>query len=96
MWDTPIDAGDFYNLMDRMIDRRYGPSAARAYPGLGRGITDGRAYTVGGRSVGVATGQISGRPVVVYVDLPAGDNLGILDLSRVSISEPPAPAPVTR
>ncbi len=96
VWDTPIDAGDFYNLMDRMIDRRYGPSAARAYPGLGRGITDGRAYTVGGRSVGVATGQISGRPVVVYVDLPAGDNLGLLDLSRITISESPAAAPATR
>ena len=87
VWDSSIDAGDFYNLMDRTIDRRYGPSPARAYPGLTRGIADGRAYTIGGRSVGVATGQVSGRPVVVYVDLPAGDNIGILDLSRISISE---------
>ena len=87
VWDSPVDAGDFYNLMDRMIDRRYGPSTARAYPGLTRTITDGRAYTIGGRSVGVATGQVSGRPVVVYVDLPAGDNIGILDLSRISIRE---------
>src|SRR5687768_12266652 len=29
VWDSSIDAGDFYNLMDRTIDRRYGPSPAR-------------------------------------------------------------------
>ena len=96
VWDSSIDAGDFYNLMDRTIDRRYGPSPARAYPGLTRGIADGRAYTVGGRSVGVATGQVSGRPVVVYVDLPAGDNIGILDLSRISISGAAGPATTAR
>ena len=96
VWDTPVDAGDFYNLMDRTIDRRYGPSAARPYPGLTRGIADGRAYTIGGRSVGVATGQLSGRDVVVYVDLPAGDNIGMLDLSRIAISETDARAPTTR
>ena len=93
VWDTPVDAGDFYNLMDRMIDRRYGPSVARAYPGLAsaRGFTNGRAYTVGGRSVGVATGEVSGRAVVVYIDLPAGDDIGIMDLSRIGLTEPPAP-----
>lgn len=95
VWDSAIDSGDFYNLMDRTIDRRYGPSVARAYPGLSsaKGMTSGRAYTIGGRSVGVATGEVSGRPVVVYVDLPAGDDIGILDLARIGIKETPAPLP---
>jgi hypothetical protein len=96
-WDSQIDAGDFYNLLDRSIDRRYGPSVAGPYPGLGsaKGMTSGRAYTVHGRSVGVATGEVAGRPVVVYVDLPAGDDLGILDFARIGLREnapPPPPA----
>jgi hypothetical protein len=93
VWDTQIDAGDFYNLMDRTIDRRYGPAEARPYPGLAavRGMTAGRAYSVGGRSAGVATGEIGGHPVVVYVDLPMGEDLGVLDLARISLKENTAP-----
>jgi hypothetical protein len=95
VWDSGIDAGDFYNLVDRTIDRRYGPAEARAFPGLSavRGMTNGRSYSIGGRSVGVATGEIAGRPVVVYIDLAAGDNLGMVDLSRIRLAEDAAPAP---
>jgi hypothetical protein len=95
VWDSQVDAADFYNLMDRTIDRRYGPSAARPYPGLAsaRGMTSGRAYTIGGRSVGIATGEISGRPVVVYVDLPAGDDVGLVNLTRIGVGEPGSTAP---
>jgi hypothetical protein len=89
VWDSTIDSGDFYNLMDRTIDRRYGPSEARDFPGLSsaKGMTSGRAYTIGGRSVGVATGELAGRPVVVYVDLPAGDDIGIVDIARIGFRE---------
>ena len=95
VWDSTIDAGDFYNLLDRTIDRRYGPSVARPYPGLAsaRGMANGRAYTVGGRAVGVATGEVSGRPVVVYVDLPAGDDVGMVDLARIGLDAAGAPSP---
>jgi hypothetical protein len=82
-------------LVDRTVDRRYGPSTARPY-GAGApatGTATGRAYTVAGRSVGIATAQLAGRAVVLYVDLPAGDDLDIIDLSRVRLQENPAPAP---
>ena len=91
VWDTEVDAGDFYMLIDRTIDRRYGPATARPFTAgapANAGIT-GRAYTVAGRSVGVATAQVAGRPVVLYVDLPAGDDLDVIDLSRVRLQEPP-------
>ena len=93
-WDTQIDAGDFYMLIERTIDRRYGPSPARTLSRaeLGEGMSNGRAYTVGGRSVSIRTGEIAGRPVVIYVDLPAGDDLGLLDVSRVRLQEPPTPS----
>ena len=86
-WDTQVDAADFYTMLDGTIDRRYGPSVARDYPGLAaaRGMTSGRSYTVKGRSVGIATGEISGRPVVVYIDLPAGDDVGGVDLRRIDL-----------
>jgi hypothetical protein len=95
VWDSTIDSGDFYNLMDRTIDRRYGPSEARDFPGLSsaKGMTSGRAYTIAGRSVGVATGELAGRPVVVYVDLPAGDDIGIIDLARIGLREAPTAPP---
>ena len=88
VWDTQIDAGDFYMLMDRTIDRRYGPAPARTLAGADlAGMSSGRAYTVGGRAVSIRTGEINGRPVVIYVDLPAGDDLGTLDVRRIRLED---------
>ena len=97
VWDTQIDAGDFYMLIDRTIDRRYGPAPARPLTGADlAGMSSGRAYTVGGRAVSIRTGEIAGRPVVVYVDVPAGDDLGLLDVRRIRLEETaPAPAAAT-
>ena len=94
VWDSQIDAGDFYMLIERTVDRRYGPSPARPLAGaqLGPGMSSGRAYTVGGRTVSIRTGEIAGRPVVIYVDLAAGDDLGLLDVSRIRLQEIAAPA----
>ncbi len=90
-WDTQVDAADFYTMLDRSVDQRYGPSEARGYPGLPgvRGMTSGRSYAVKGRAVGVATGEIAGRPVVVYIDLPGGDDIGQVDLRRITLTGPP-------
>lgn len=95
VWDTQIDAGDFYMLIERTVDRRYGPSPARTLSRaeLGTGMSNGRAYTVGGRSVSIRTGEIAGRPVVVYVDMPAGDDLNVLDVARVRLTQPATTAP---
>ena len=89
VWDSQIDAGDFYMLIERTVDRRYGPSPARTLSRaeLGAGMSNGRAYTVAGRGVSIRTGEIAGRPVVVYVDLPAGDDLDVLDISRVRLQQ---------
>ncbi len=94
VWDTQVDAGDFYMLIERTVDRRYGPSPARTLSRqeIGPGMASGRAYTVGGRTVSIRTGEISGRPVVIYIDLPAGDDLNILDVSRVRLQDT-SPAP---
>jgi hypothetical protein len=84
-----VDAGDFYMLIERTVDRRYGPSPARTLSRaeLGPGMSNGRAYSVGGRSVSIRTGEIGGKPVVIYVDLAAGDDLGLLDVARIRLEE---------
>lgn len=89
VWDTQIDAGDFFTQIERTIDRRYGPSPARTLSRTeaGAGMASGKEYTVGGRTVSVRTGVIAGRPVVVYVDLPAGDDPTILDVSRIRLED---------
>ena len=51
-------------------------AAARRYPGAG-----------GARSVTVTTGEVSGRPVVVWTDVPRGANATLLDLARVTLEE---------
>ena len=93
VWDTQIDAGDFFMLIERTVDRRYGPSQARTLTRAesGPGMASGRAYTVGGRTVSIRTGEIGGRPVVIYVDLPAGDDVNVLDVSRVRVQDTSAP-----
>ena len=97
VWDTQIDAGDFYMLIERTVDRRYGPSPARtlAGPALGAEMSNGRAYTVGGRSVSIRTGEISGRSVVIYVDVPAGDSLDLLDVSKIRLEQPTSSSPAS-
>ena len=90
VWDSQIDAVEFYGLSERTVDRRFGPSAARTLSPAqaGPGMTMGRSYTVGGRSITVSTGEIGTRPVVVYVDVPAGDEWAVLDLARIRLAQP--------
>jgi hypothetical protein len=89
VWDSQIDAVEFYGLAERTVDRRFGPSVARTLTAAqaGGGMTIGRAYTIAGRSITVATGEIGGRPVVAYFDVPAGDDWAVLDLARVRLQQ---------
>ena len=68
VWDSAMDAADFYDLARQAAARRYPDAAA------GRGVT-------------VTTGEVGGRPVVVWTDVPRGAPTAILDLSRVTLSE---------
>jgi hypothetical protein len=95
VWDSQIDAAEFYGLAERTVDRRFGPSAARTLSSAqaGPGMTTGRAYTIGGRSITVSTGEIGTRPVVIYVDVPAGDDPSVFDLARLRLTQPEAKTP---
>ena len=51
-------------------------AAAKRYPGASAA-----------RSVVVTTGEVAGRPVVVWTDVPRGANAALLDLARVTLEE---------
>ena len=87
VWDSAMDGAEFYDLLDRTTDRRYGPSSARTIgaPQAGPGMATARVYSVGGRAISVRTGEIDGRPIVVYTNLPAGDDPLVVETSRIRI-----------
>jgi hypothetical protein len=81
VWDTSIDAAEFFDLLDVSMIKRHG---GRIVP-FGRGTT--RTYGAGGRRILLQISDINGRPVVLYVDAPAGISPRLLDLSKVTLQE---------
>ena len=81
VWDTPVDAAEFDDLLGQAVAKRYGvkqPSSA----GSGGGA---RSYDVGGRHITVSAAEVQGRPAVIYTDFPTGANVGALDPSKVGV-----------
>lgn len=81
VWDTSVDAAEFFDLMDTAILKRFGnvkPSQASEST---------RVYSARGRTIAVTAGDVGGRPVVMYVDVPAGASIDVLDLRKVKLEE---------
>ena len=81
VWDTSIDAAEFFDLLDASMIKRHG---GRIVP-FGRGTT--RTYGAGGRRILLQISDIRGRPVVLYVDAPAGVSPRLMDLAKVTLRE---------
>jgi hypothetical protein len=80
VWDTPLDAGEFGDLAKQTLNRHYGA-------GLGTAIPSGTEFHAAGRTLRVTGGELQGRPYVLYVDVPAGANPDVIDLSRVTLRQ---------
>jgi hypothetical protein len=46
-----------------------------------------KSYSANGRSLQLTTTEIGGRPVVIYVDLPAGANTTIVQPAQVRLTQ---------
>ena len=79
LWDSKIDAGEFYDLLDTSILKRYRDAKPKS------ATTDQRVYDVGGRTIQMTAAEVNGRPVVLYVDVPTGAPANVLDLSKVTL-----------
>jgi hypothetical protein len=83
VWDSAVDAGEFDDLAEQAITARGGrPSGARASAG---GERAPRRFTLGERTLTLATAEVQGRPVVMLVDAPAGAPAQLLDVRGVRL-----------
>jgi hypothetical protein len=88
VWDTPEDAADFLGSMGDAARRRYELEQQDTPAGATT-----RRYDVaatpnrGARTVTLSLEQVSGKPVVLYMDLPAGLPAPI-DTSRITLDGP--------
>jgi hypothetical protein len=81
VWDSSVEAGEFFHLAEQAVEARYKTKA-------GKGSTDlVKNYSAAGRTVQVSTLEIQGRPVVVYVDIPAGANPNIINAAQVTLKK---------
>jgi hypothetical protein len=65
VWDTPVDAAEFTEAVDRAISRRFDGER------MGE-VANGKRYEVGEREVTWWGGEIGGRAAVIYTDAPSG------------------------
>ncbi|HEX6536743.1 MAG TPA: hypothetical protein VF041_19305 [Gemmatimonadaceae bacterium] len=81
VWDSPVDAADFSSSVEEVMEKRF-PSARRTDTG---GAT---RWTVGGaRTVQLRGGEVGGRAVVLYTDVPNGIEPDLLDLKHVRLGD---------
>ncbi len=83
VWDSPVEAGEFYELAGQAVEKRFGVSA------VANKLT--KTYSAKGRSIEISTVEVKGRPAVAYVDVPAGASTAILQLGQVTLAEAKAP-----
>lgn len=79
VWDSKIDAGEFFDLMDTLILKRFRNAKPKA------ATSEARTYEVSGRTIQVTTAEVNGRPAVLYVDAPLGAPVDVVDLSKVTL-----------
>ena len=81
VWDSSLEGTEFFDLLNQAVEKRYHVKMS-GEPG-----STTRTYTAAGRTVEVSTTEVSGRPVVMYVDVPAGSSTHVLDVNQVKFHE---------
>jgi hypothetical protein len=78
VWDTPGDAAEFMSAVDGVMQSRFNVKP--------KVTGERRHFDAGKRVVDVDVREISGRPVVLYVDVPAGSSTNIVDFAKVKVT----------
>lgn len=79
LWDSPVDAAEFRDAMERAIERRHD---------VRRGAGGTRTWNVARRRLTLAAETIGGRAAVVFEDLPAGTTGRVLRTASIVATEP--------
>jgi len=81
VWDSAIEAAEFRDLMERMVERRYRVAANSGGTGASR------RWTANGRRLSLTSTELAGRAVVVWEDLPQRATGSVIDLARVVLRD---------
>ena len=81
VWDSAVDASEFFDLLNQVVEKRYNVKWS------GPVGSSSRTYNGGGRTVQTSTAEVAGRPVVIYVDVPAGANTNVIDPGKVRLQQ---------
>jgi hypothetical protein len=88
VWDSAVDAADFLDVMADAARRRYELGKQDVAPGsTTRRIEAPATPKHAARSVTLSLEQVGGKPVVIYMDLPAGQSAPI-DVARITLNVP--------
>jgi hypothetical protein len=78
VWDTSVDAAEFVSALDDVMLARF-----NVKPSINGSV---RRYSTSNRTIEISSRDIGGRPVVFYVDVPAGSSTSIMDLGKVQVT----------
>ena len=67
VWDSNIDAAEFGSDLEDVMSKRYRSAAPRNTP-------SGKSYSVSTRTITIWGGELDGRNVVLYTELPRGES----------------------
>jgi hypothetical protein len=81
VWDNQADASEFFDLLGKLVKKRYNATTDSSEGSVVRN------YSGGGRSIQVSTAEVGGRPVVLYVDVPAGASTSVLDIEKIGLKQ---------
>lgn len=81
LWDSPVDAGEFRDLANQTVIKRFDP---KDYLRAG---TDGRRYVEQAREMLIKPVTVNGRAGVLWIDNPVGARVDI-DVTLAKLSRP--------
>lgn len=81
LWDSPVEAGEFYDLAGQAVERRFN---TKAKPGTAITV---KTFAAAGRAIQLTTAEVQGRPAVIYVDVPAGASTAIVQTGEVRLTQ---------
>lgn len=76
-WDRREDAAEFMSAMDQVMHERFNVQA--------RVTGEKRRFETRTRTIELDVREIAGRPVVLYVDVPAGSSTNLVDFSKIKV-----------
>lgn len=83
VWDSPVDAVEFRDVMERVIVKKYGVAVASG------GTGDERKWTTPrGRRLLLSLSTLAGRPVVFFEDTPSAGAGRVIAPAAVTLQEP--------